>query len=496
LWQAAEAYEKLEPKRYIALLVRAFRSTYDVPSPSCDDSPATCHEKAELQSHIFEEILFEDPALAEDLLPYAEPEVRRRDTELLVREYIQKKNLSHAHELLTALVGQKDFPYPAIGDLIQALPSERAGDRALIFSIAVTAFRANEPETAHMFVDDLGVVVVRFWRQLPTDAVLEAIDLMLDRAKSAIDANADIRATIRASKKSLSLNLYQYRLFELLPVLRELDPPRAESLLRDNQEASSALSQYSQGLSSFMPPLLDPSAKPSEDDAQFPEISIQTASSSTKSNSPDPAILTQSRQIADQTNAAIFKASSAPEEALRIAMTLPAIWKFTLDDEGYSPRARALGYLAKTSVKRNPALARRALDEANKIGELPAESAAQLVLINIEVHLALNESDRAQDFIPQGVKAAERLYDADTDPSDPSLGMKAEWVSTGYLGKLIALAAKISPQLPEQLIAEIRDPEIQAVEKVAFGNALAGTEDQFLLYKSIHKKSTSGMAFR
>ena len=71
-------------------------------------------------------------------------------------------------------------------------------------------------------------------------------------------------------------------------------------------------------------------------------------------------------------------------------------------------------------------------------------------------------------------KAASKLYDRDTDADDPNKGFKGAWPSTDMWRLAVKEAAKISPTLAEEILADLQDPEVAAYEKVAYGGALLG----------------------
>jgi hypothetical protein len=85
--------------------------------------------------------------------------------------------------------------------------------------------------------------------------------------------------------------------------------------------------------------------------------------------------------------------------------------------------------------------------------------------------------DEARKTLQEAMKAAEKLYAKDTDASDPNLAFKGVWPSTGLWWKCVQTAAAISPQLPEELIGEIRDGEIASFQRVAYANSLLGRRE-------------------
>jgi hypothetical protein len=89
----------------------------------------------------------------------------------------------------------------------------------------------------------------------------------------------------------------------------------------------------------------------------------------------------------------------------------------------------------------------------------------------------MGEPDRAEKALHQAMKIAHKLYEKDVDSSDPNLAMKAQWPSAGLWRKVVMLGARVSPDVGEQLMAEIPDPEIRALQAVSFANSLLGGSD-------------------
>ena len=70
------------------------------------------------------------------------------------------------------------------------------------------------------------------------------------------------------------------------------------------------------------------------------------------------------------------------------------------------------------------------------------------------------------------LKAAEKVYAQDTDAEDPNKAFKGVWPSVDMWRQCVQVAGRISPELAEEVISEIPDPDILALEKVAFASAL------------------------
>jgi hypothetical protein len=91
-----------------------------------------------------------------------------------------------------------------------------------------------------------------------------------------------------------------------------------------------------------------------------------------------------------------------------------------------------------------------------------------------ELYLRMGDVDGAKKAVDILVKAANKIYEHDTNADDPNKAFKGAWPSTDLWREAIQEAAKISPSLPEQIMADLQDAEIAAFETVAFASALVG----------------------
>jgi hypothetical protein len=118
------------------------------------------------------------------------------------------------------------------------------------FSEALASYLASTEQEELPF-EDIGTLVVRFWEKLPPAVILEAADRILDHAKAKAGAGHS-PFNFASSHGSASLaSVYESRLFQLLPVMQDLDPSRAQQLLRENPKTKSVLEQYPQGMRSL-----------------------------------------------------------------------------------------------------------------------------------------------------------------------------------------------------------------------------------------------------
>ncbi|MBZ5705143.1 MAG: hypothetical protein LAN63_07300 [Acidobacteriia bacterium] len=475
LWQVAHGYYKVDKPRVLLTLIDAFRAATTVeddhPELKCFLVPDECHSKTWLQVNILREMLT-SPQKVEELLPQADPDVRPVLTGELISKYVRDKKLDRAQQLLLRLSDEKDFPYDAASELMLAVPSDQ--QRVAIFNQAMSNFQTfGEGKFGLIAPEDLGTLVIRFWRHLPPATVLEAVDQLLGQAKTESEKHDDNQISLTTKQGGVSFSPYQYRLFELIPVLQELDSSRAESLLHENVSVAGALQKYPDGLRSLNPLYRDTPATQEEQMADFPSM---TMGGSASDAAADQVLDQWQRQVLDLQIRVRKEVRTDPKKALSTAMAIP-LWGPS-GPGSHSPRTNTLAELAVVAAKKDPDTATKALEEVRKVlDQMKPRDGGRLLRRIAETYLNMGDQERAEKALHEGMKIAEKLYASDTDASEPNLALKAEWLSAGLWRRLVTLATRISPQLAEQLVADISDPEIRALQKVSLANALLGAPD-------------------
>jgi len=253
LWQVSRGYEKVDPTKSNSLLNAALTATQDIKSPEeslkeCAE-PAFCGPRHWLQEQILRDMIRQSKqsAMIEQFLETSESGFRQLLTPQLLGRYIEVKDFDRAHELLNQVAEEQgSFPYGEAARLIEALPPEREGDRQAIFSRALDSFTQHQQELYPGWAD-LATIVLCCWQDLPASLILQAIDQILDRAKEADEVHRNsgeqsLRVGMSAKKGDAYFDsTYQFRVFQLMPVLGQLDQTRAESLQRENSDVRTAL---------------------------------------------------------------------------------------------------------------------------------------------------------------------------------------------------------------------------------------------------------------
>lgn len=478
LRMVANAYRSFEPQKESKLLHDAFLASLAIESApadeACDDTDA-CRMKTLLQRQILERLAEKSPEDAKGLLLRAVPGVRNSIRLRIVDYYLDHKQLEKARVLISELSGQ-DYPYKAAGQLILALPDGRSADRLAIFSEALNNFQQS-PSLG--FANDLPMMIVDTWQHLPPALILSAIETILAEAKS--DSHADMHMAMASKEgKGISLNsLYELRLFQLLPILQELDPSRAEDLLRDNPPIRLDLQKYPAGMQSVNP-------------MGEPNVGIALARSGDGTGSPSlQSRLQGTTEIEGRLNAISIEAEKDPKQALSDALTLPLSGGFQHDS---CARLSALESVARLAARKDKFVAETALDEATKLAEqLPPRQGRKLANA-MDVYTQLGDEEGAEKALNVLLKIAQNLYAIDSNPSDPNQVFKGMWPSTVLWRRCVEFSVKLSPNLAKSIISDLSDPEIAALQRVAYASSLLGASTG--PWQIAEKNERSGNHFR
>jgi tetratricopeptide (TPR) repeat protein len=433
LFEIGRGYEAIRNGKALLVFHDSFQSSEAIQE---DDSNGEI--KHALQNRIVQRSVRLDPGEGERLLSQVSGPPHKEIVIQLVKKYTKEKQFARAIGTLTEL-GDQELPYTLVRELMQALPAGMAAHRQDLFAQALSSYTEHE-HTGTEGIGDFDAFVSQTWHDVPPSLVLQAIDEILKQARES-DTNMSI--TVGAHKGAASFgSTFEYTLFEVLPILRELDSDRADQLLQEHRNLQTVLDHFPQGLGtpdSF-------TMRPSE-----------TGDSSVQDR--------YQHELQHRANQIVAEAKDNPKQALAAVMSLPDV-----DDA----RLRALLDLAGVLYKTAPSQAREALTEALKlIPSVKEEFMRGQLLADISArYVKLGDFAAARDAIDRGFKVAEKLYESDTDAADPNQVFKAAWPSTAMWSKFSSLLTRISSTDVFQAIGNIPDPEIQCVERIAFANAL------------------------
>jgi hypothetical protein len=304
---------------------------------------------------------------------------------------------------------------------------------------------------------------------VPPALVLEAIDKVLEQTKS---QESHSHYSMASAEGNVALKSpYELCLFQLLPVLEELDKDKAESLLRDDAEVQAQLKKYPKGMESLT------------SQGNMYSVGITDDNSA---KAAEGMAMQQVMQIRQRMMEIAKESEKDPAQALADTLGLPV-----QGPSQDSPRAEMLVEIAKGAAKKKPPVAKSALDEVLKIeDQLTPQQMARLANLP-QIYLDLGDEDGARKALKPLLKAAEKIYAHDTDADDPNKAFKGTWPSADLWRKCVQTAAKISPALAEEIIGEIPDPEIAASARVDFAGSLLRASGDPLIVSDCRKNQSS-----
>jgi hypothetical protein len=442
----------------------------ETPGGVCQDLEG-CGIKVWLQRETLKSMI--SSSEVEALLLQARPQVQKSVIELLIPRYLAQKNLAKVRQLIISLADRGEYPYESAMDLIFALPTG-SPESVTIFSEAVNAYRAQK-EGISFGTGYIGLpgMVTRFWRDMPPEMSEDAIDEILARARNTDEGPFSPHLTFSGPAGSIALNSqYQYRLFQLLPILEELDQSKAESLLRDNPDLRPMLNQFPEGLQAVQPDYrLHPpkSGEPAQISMNF-SVGNDRATVNPLAVQAQQELQRRQKQIATDTD-------GSPRQAIAEAVSLPEFMSSpgTFGGQDTYPRAQALLEIAQKTGKKNSSVAKDALGELRK-ALVQASPMMQSAFLNdaASEYMEIGDQEGAETSLKEALKVAEKLYAVDTDSDNPNRVFKGAWPSTNQWRHCVQLGTKLSPTKAEAMIAGIRDPDIATFQKVYFASSLLG----------------------
>lgn len=471
-WQASMGYRKFALKKSNALLESAFTATGELSRTGTGNcwTDETCRVKHWLEDKILEEMEKRSPDRALELSSGLEPSFQTAVETRLLGYYLQQRNLGKAKEMLDRMAGDDGYPYSAAADLMQAIPKARAAERTAVFSQALANYRQFNTD---LIVDegDFGGMLLRCWRDLPPGMALDAVDAILEKSKIDSDENKQPLTITTWHHGSIPFTSnYQVRIFEVLPLLRELDSARADALLRDQIGLQDLVKQYPDGMFSI--------------ERDFGKNEPYTEGSHREILDMEPGFDDASDDFLQRYARIQDTIKREPSDALAMALAMPE----STGEELFHPRQMvALMEVAQGTVKKNPEICRSALWEVRKLAASDQRpQITNMLLQAADLYHQMSDTDNAKTTLKQAARSIDQLYKKDSDLGDPNKAFKGNWPSTQLWGKCLHLSTQIAPELQEPIMADIPDPEIQTFLKVMIANALLGVEHPEIIVAEAH----------
>lgn len=441
LWQVARLYPTTEKKKALQLLNSALAETAalkDVPPHKMQEtlmlstgSPVQS-TRSWLQEQVARTIIMIDPGRADELLQTLDTAARDPILQALMSYYEAHKLTERAVEQFNRIAGEDEAPYAAAARIMVSLKPEQSGELAAIFYTCLRSYHVHSP---HQFqpADPFPKMLVRYWQKVPRQLARDAVDEILQQAQDG-NANRDFSMSFGSSGLSAG-SLLEYRLAQLLPIIRELEPARTREYMEKYPTIKALAESYT---SSDSPP---PSSRQA--------LAIHSDPVNLYANMAEWPVAERIASRAD---------TGDPNEALEQAAGLRST----------DLKVQAFEHIARAALKKDPSIAASAVKkmlaatEDSKLERQPAyySSAAQ-------IFMTLGDLDSAKSTIEKGLVSAAKLYKQDSDSDDPNTALSAFWPSTNAYCMLLQRAYFLSEAWAAKLLNEIENPEIRFAAEVA-----------------------------
>jgi hypothetical protein len=469
LLQVAAGYASTDKKKALELLDNALAATKGM-----EDDPSQVRNR--LQEQILQAIVPLKPGKADELLNQVDPSARGRVLTSLLSYYQKNNDWDRAIEVVYRIAPEQEVPYDAVTKIMAGLPEERAGDRQQLFSTALTSFKNHPPaqgggRSFRVGGGDFSSLILTSWRKLPRETVLDAIHAVLDQTKQQAKDSSGGAQPMAISMASASGgvqfgSMYEFRLFQLLPVLKQLDSSEAEKLVKESQAVQGMLDKYPDGVNSVAPQMAGGGAGGREGAPGGPppgagssmSMSVGGPPAGSRGGGPggtSPMVMQQVMKI-------VQDSAKHPEDALANAAVIP----------DKSSRVQAYMGIAQINAKSNPSVTREALAKVTDgLGDLELMQQVSMVNSVAKMYLDLEDTATAKKLIEKGMGIAEKAYKQDTNADDPNKALKAYWPSAEAYRGMLRLAAKISAPWAMELLKDISDPEMKGMGQIALAQS-------------------------
>src|SRR6185369_527027 len=253
LIQVARVYQSIDKKKAVELLEQAMTAANEVGK----ENEHLKEVGSELQQDVLKAMVPLAPEKVDDMLTQLDARGREKVLQALLNYYEREKKMDRSLEVVYRMGAEAEIPYGAAAKIMEKMTPEQAPEKQQLFTAALASFRDHDHSGTASFGGDFGELITRFAKDLPSGLVHQAIDVALDQARKDAEkqsSSGGMTYSIASAQGAVQLNsVYQYRLFQLLPTLRSIDPEEADRLLKEQNDVQMLLAKYPQGMNSVAP---------------------------------------------------------------------------------------------------------------------------------------------------------------------------------------------------------------------------------------------------
>ena len=362
-----------------------------------------------------------------------------------------KSQMQTAIDLAEYMGGAGAYPFSGVSVILSKL---QAGDPQLaaLFSAALSAYTV-KPDRAFTHL------LASHYKRLPAGMPETALSRILATVVSGKDDRPYEPQTLSSSKGTVTFTTREdSELFDIAPLVREIDPKRYEDLLATHVELRSALLMYPGGAPSI---------------ATNGTVSVYTVTSSGKGG--DAAAEKRALENANsraktlalintRAEAVMSALAKDPDKALDLVGQIPSPPK----------QAEVLGRIAQSVSERDPGAARRVLSKCITLLEdvkYPEDRVPAWDNV-AGAALAIKDDALVEYAIDRMVADAAELYKEDTDSDRPNRAWRENWPSTQAYRRAIIRAARLQGVDAEPVLQKITDPDQNVLARITLAQAL------------------------
>lgn len=457
LIQVARVYQSVDKKKAIEYLEQAMTAASQVGR----ENEHLKQVGSQLQQNVLKAMVPLAPEKVDDLLTQLDAKGREQVLQALLSYYEREKKMDRAIEVVYRMSAEGEMPYAAASKIMEKMRPDQGAEKQQLFTASLGSYRDHDHSGNSTMGGDFGDMITRFAKDLPSGLVHQAIEVVLDSAKKDAEKQSSAGGTtyaIASSQGAVQLNsTYQYRLFQLLPTLKTIDPEEADRLLKEQNDVQTLLAKYPQGMNSVAPGSGPGGSGPSN--ASFMVGSANPGGGGGRGPGGGGMNMLEMQKAAKIGE----DADMHPQDALANASSLQ------------DPPIRTMAYMsiASSTWKKQPGIAKQALEKAaDSIDKL--ENAQQVMHYQelVSMYARMGETDDAKKYIEKGIGAASKLFKDDTNADDPNQAPKAFWPSVAGWRSMLSLASDISPLYAANLLKEIPDDEARTLCQLGIATAL------------------------
>ena len=441
LLHLAENYEPIDKEKSQDYFRQAFAAAASLPADS------GVNQRGQLQAEIVKGLapvnVDEAMAMLRQMEPTDKNDRRVPAAQSIVQVLIQKKRLDDALAVLESFGTFGDYPYSAAGSLFKALPTDDPR-RSTLFSSAMAAYAAHPRGN---FPD----LLVKVWREIPGSLAQAAVTTLVNGILDRKEDSSNMAASLSSAKGTASFNSQKdYELFNLIHILRNFDPKRADEILEKRPDLKAALDQFPEGTASMQE-----------------EGKNGGLNTSINRGNANPQLDAQQRLRAlaeSQAAKAIAALKEDPDRALSLAKMIP------------DPmiQANTLGSIANSVGSKDPDGAKGILGQCISILDDikdPMQRVDSWTKVAEAAH-RVKDDKLAWQAIDRGMADATALYKLDADEDAPNKALREYWPSTQGYRRMVITAVKLFGVDAEPLLLRITDPDLALLARVELAQAL------------------------